>query len=58
MYVNYTNADSLLIKMDELKRDIQAKDPDIITIAEVKPKNRFPNNKDKINIQGYKTQVT
>ena len=42
----YTNADSLLNKMDELRRDIQAKDPDIIAITEVEPKKfRFPVTK-------------
>ena len=55
----YTNADSLLNKMDELRRDIQAKDPDIIAITEVIPKkkNRFPITKAEIIIQGYETHT-
>ena len=54
----YTNADSLLNKMDELGRDIQAKDPDIIAITEGKPKKiRFPITKAEINIQGYETHT-
>ena len=54
----YTNADSLLNKMDELRRDIQAKDPYIIAITEIKPKKfRFPITKAEINIQGYETHT-
>ena len=54
----YTKADSLLNKMDELRRDIQAKDPDIIAITEVKPKKfKFPITKAEINIRGYETHT-
>ena len=44
----YTNADSLLNKMDELRRDIQVKDPDIIAITELEKLNQkiqISNNK-------------
>ena len=44
----YTNADSLSNKMDELRRDIQVKDPDIIAITELEKLNQkiqISNNK-------------
>ena len=51
----YTNADSLLNKLDELKsRFMGEESPDIIMITEVVPKNlRYTLNKAEIDLNGY-----
>ena len=52
--VFYTNADSLLNKIDELKLRISSEDYDIICITEIKPKNsRYEINPPEFQIDGY-----
>ena len=52
--VFYTNADSLLNKIDELKLRISSEDYDIVCVTEVKPKNsRYEMNPSEIQLDGY-----
>ena len=53
----YTNADSLLNKMDELKLLIDDKKPDIIAITESMPKNNANIPINEFNIPGYDSFV-
>ena len=49
----YTNTDGLLNKLDELKLIVDEKNPDIIAITEVMPKNKEILTVNEISIPGY-----
>lgn len=58
MSIWYTNADSILNKIDELKNRISlsSQPPDIIAVTEIKPKNsRYPLSEAEIQLNGYVT---
>lgn len=50
----YTNADSLLNKLDEFKSRFLQEKPDIVAITEVIPKNmRYVISKAELDLKGY-----
>ena len=49
----YTNADGLFNKLGELKLNIDEKNPDIIAITEVMPKNKDTPTTNELSIPGY-----